>query len=55
MLLDSVCSNHMTGDKKWFIELDDSFRETVKLEKKPLKWMSRERGTSEYRFMEKLR
>lgn len=29
--LDSGCSNHMTGDKKWFIELDHTFRHSVKL------------------------
>ena len=29
--LDSGCSNHMTGDKHWFIQLDESFRQVVKL------------------------
>ncbi|KAJ0444180.1 putative RNA-directed DNA polymerase [Helianthus annuus] len=31
--LDSACSNHMTGTKEWFInlDLDDSFTHTVKL------------------------
>ena len=24
--LDSSCNNHMTGDKKWFLHLDDTFR-----------------------------
>lgn len=29
--LDSGCSNHMTGDKQWFIYLDEAFRQVVKL------------------------
>ncbi|KAI5438107.1 hypothetical protein KIW84_024012 [Lathyrus oleraceus] len=29
--LDSGCSNHMSGYRKWFIELDQSFRHNVKL------------------------
>nr|KYP60819.1 Retrovirus-related Pol polyprotein from transposon TNT 1-94 [Cajanus cajan] len=29
--LDSGCSNHMSGDRKWFTELDQSFRHSVKL------------------------
>jgi hypothetical protein len=29
--LDSGCSNHMCGDKYLFYELDETFRETVKL------------------------
>ena len=29
--LDSECSNHMTGDKTWFVELDESFKHTVRL------------------------
>lgn len=29
--LDSGCSNHMIGDKKWFIKLNEFFREMVKL------------------------
>ncbi|KAL5757982.1 hypothetical protein ACOSP7_020593 [Xanthoceras sorbifolium] len=30
--LDSSCSNHMTGDRQWFLHLDESFRQVVKLE-----------------------
>lgn len=29
--LDSGCSNHMTGNREWFSDLDDHFRQTVKL------------------------
>jgi len=29
--LDSRCSNHMSGDKKWFMVLDQTFRQRVKL------------------------
>ncbi|XP_022991800.1 uncharacterized protein LOC111488339 [Cucurbita maxima] len=29
--LDSRCSNHMTWDKTWFVELDESFKHTVRL------------------------
>lgn len=29
--LDSGCSNHMTGDKTWFIELDENFKHSVRL------------------------
>nr|GEY18179.1 retrovirus-related Pol polyprotein from transposon TNT 1-94 [Tanacetum cinerariifolium] len=30
-LLDSACSNHITGDKDWFINLDEGFKHSVKL------------------------
>jgi hypothetical protein len=29
--IDSGCSNHMTGNKKWFISLDENFSHAVKL------------------------
>jgi hypothetical protein len=29
--LDSACSNHMTGTRGWFINLDETFQHTVKL------------------------
>jgi len=29
--LDSGCSNHMTGNKSWFIVLHESFRDIVRL------------------------
>lgn len=29
--LDSGCSNHMTGEKSWFIELDENFKHSVRL------------------------
>jgi RNase H-fold protein (predicted Holliday junction resolvase) len=29
--IDSGCSNHMTGNKKWFVTLDESFSHSVKL------------------------
>ena len=29
--LDSSCSNHMTGNKKWFSEMQENFHRTVKL------------------------
>lgn len=30
-LLDSDCSNHMCGNKQWFLALDETFRQVVKL------------------------
>ncbi|KAL5760920.1 hypothetical protein ACOSQ2_019758 [Xanthoceras sorbifolium] len=30
--LDSGCNNHMTGDRQWFLYLDESFRQVVKLD-----------------------
>lgn len=29
--LDSYCNNHMSGKKKWFLNLDEIFRQVVKL------------------------
>ena len=29
--LDSTCSNHMTGTKKWFIHLDETYQHKVRL------------------------
>lgn len=29
--LDSGCSNHMTGEKSWFYELDEGFKHSVRL------------------------
>lgn len=29
--LDSGCSNHMTGEKSWFMELDEGFKHSVRL------------------------
>jgi hypothetical protein len=30
--LDSGCNNHMYGNKEWFFDLDEKFRQSVKLE-----------------------
>lgn len=29
--LDSGCSNHMTGEKSWFTELNEDFKHSVRL------------------------
>jgi hypothetical protein len=29
--IDSGCSNHVVGNKEWFFDFDDKFRESVKL------------------------
>ncbi|KAH9794818.1 Integrase catalytic domain-containing protein [Citrus sinensis] len=52
--LDFGCSNHMSGDKRWFIELDESFRKMVKLGNNS-KISVMGKGNIRIQFLEKLR
>ncbi|RVW41754.1 Retrovirus-related Pol polyprotein from transposon TNT 1-94 [Vitis vinifera] len=52
--LDSGCSNHMCGNKLWFSDLDEEFRQSVKLGNNS-KMTVLERGTLECKLLELLR